>query len=234
MTIESDYQEGRMNRSRMGYALRLAAVVALLSLSQAPPAESAGITSEIDYSTSATYGANGITGQPVVSFQGVSDGSLTTGSPFDLGRFVVAAPTSGQTTYDGTLITVLFMAKSVDGQPLASPATEFFSLLLTGTVQANGQSDLRYEVSNYIDEPLPYNAWDHGIQIGSLTAFIAGVTGFSGSIDVPPGGGSTGLQAVLHADGTVPEPSTWVIFASVGCLFALRRGFAIGKGRANA
>jgi hypothetical protein len=40
------------------------------------------------YDTSGSIGTAGISGTPVVSFQGVRDGTLTTGQPFSLGQFM--------------------------------------------------------------------------------------------------------------------------------------------------
>ncbi len=82
--------------TRMTAAFPVLVAVNALALAFAPAAQADPI--QATYTTTGSIGTTGITGTPDVSFQGVSDGTLTTGQPFSLGQFVVTTPPDGGTT----------------------------------------------------------------------------------------------------------------------------------------
>src|SRR5438874_1222766 len=61
-------------------------------------AHASPIQTTVKFNTTGSVDSFGVTGTPVVTYQGVSNGSMTTGSPFSLGHFQIATPPSGTTS----------------------------------------------------------------------------------------------------------------------------------------
>ena len=100
------------------------------------------------YTTAGTIGTTGITGTPDVSFQGVSDGTLTTGQPFSLGQFVVTPPTGGgTTTYAMTPFQITFTVTNASGDPALPQETP---ITLSGDLDTFLDGDLPRAVSSHL------------------------------------------------------------------------------------
>jgi hypothetical protein len=98
-------------------------------------ATAAPIQETIHYSTSIAIGGLGITGKPVVGFQGVTDGTVTTPTPYTpgmnlnpipagygsdvpIGYFTLTTPANGSsTTYDNTPFSLTFRVNSPSNDP---------------------------------------------------------------------------------------------------------------------
>jgi hypothetical protein len=84
------------------------------------------IPSQMTFTTTGSIGPTGIDGSPIVSFHGVTDGTLTTGTPFDLGTLVVTPPTSGAwPTYANAPLQINVTVDSVNGLPVATGQASF-------------------------------------------------------------------------------------------------------------
>ena len=81
-----------MNRVRIVGTLAMV-VAGLGGLTQA---HGDPIQTQMTYTTSGTIGTSGVNGTGSVSFVGVNDGTLTTGTKFDLGLFVVSSAQTDQ------------------------------------------------------------------------------------------------------------------------------------------
>ena len=207
-------------------AIRVAAVVALSFVASNRSAQSSGITANIDYGTTGTIESGGITGAPVVSFQGVSGGTMSTDGPtFDLGRFVVAPlPTGTSTTYNGTPFDITFMANGVNGVPMGNSTPVDLRGTFFGTITGGTTSTLLVYMDD-LARPAVYPPINNfpTFQIGNLLSSINdtphGGVGFS----IAASGGSMTLQAALVDVEVVPEPSTVAIFGCITGLVFLRR-----------
>ena len=107
--------------TRMKIDLRGLVVALALGMGVASAADASPI--QATYSTVGTIGTTGITGTPDVSFQGVSNATLTTGQPFDLGQFVVTTPPGGGTTTYGTPFQITLTVTNASGDPALASAT---------------------------------------------------------------------------------------------------------------
>jgi hypothetical protein len=220
--------------------LVILAASAVFAVSAATDRASADpITLNETYSTTGTIYTPGVTGTPVVSFQGVENGSMTTGSPFNLGQFVVQMPSSGSaTTYVNTPFTVSLDVKSVNGAPSPQDAGFKMSGNLSGTVSGSGQSTLTatffppYALFPEREFNPPFAGWP-SFQTGQWMNHI-----------IPPGdnlpwsdpqlwsvslpatsGGATPVMALDTLTPTpVPEPSAWITFGMVGMAILCRYG----------
>jgi len=193
----------------------------------ARPAESSAIASRIDFGTTGSVGSVGITGAPVVRFEGMDDGHLTTESPFDLGRFVVAPLGPGtSTTYHFTPFDVSFAARSVDGIPTGGVAPTVLHGWLDGTVSGDVASKIRIVMVEQIpseDSALPPYLIPP-FRIGGLLTTLSEGPGGLGSL---VSGSATPLEGVLRSDplpSPAPEPTTIALFAGVAALGIARRG----------
>ena len=101
--------------SRRDWA-RALVVAAGLTFVAAVGAGADPIVTNETFGTTGTVGTDGVAGTPVVSFQGIDDGTLTTGTPFDLGRLVISAlPQGASTTYTNTPFEIAFQTHTADG-----------------------------------------------------------------------------------------------------------------------
>ena len=163
------------------------------------------------YSTSGTIGTSGVNGTGSVSFEGVTDGTLTTGSPFDLGRFVVNTAIEGSsTTYTDTPFTVTFSVLTVNGSvPLINDSPIVISGLLNGTVTSSSQDDLSiyfYALPIPIDKGYPFPAAAEPFKVDNLINYLDFDHVQSTGVDITAG---------LNVAQTVPEPS---VLATFGCI----------------
>ena len=170
------------------------------------------------YSTSGTIGTSGIMGTPIVNFQGVENGSLTTGTPFSLGQFTLDATQSGGTTaYHNTPFSIQFEVHGNGGQ---SPQTNETPITLTGalngTISNSGQSDLNLNIILPIipefEPPAPFisTSFNTGTVLNTLKFDNWGAFAL---FQNPNENGTTTIQAQLDVTPVpVPEPSTLIVF----------------------
>jgi hypothetical protein len=211
-------------------ALRALSAAALLIAASARGAESSGIAANIGYVTSGTIESGGVAGAPAISFQGVGDGTLTTGgTPFDLGRFVVATPTDGSSTiYRNTPFEISLLPSSIDGAPAVGTSPIVIQGWLNGTVGGPGASGVVMNFNSIPglpgDDGMPhdYPSIAPPFVLGSTMNFL----GWAG--DAPgllPTSGSSDLQGVIISvlPQPAPEPSTFLIFACAAGLSIVLR-----------
>src|SRR3954470_16358952 len=94
---------------------RTVATLGLLVMTMAS-AQASPIQTTITYNTIGSVDSFGVTGTPVVSFQGTPNGTMATGSAFSLGHFQISAPPAGTTsTYLNIPYQILFKVESLGG-----------------------------------------------------------------------------------------------------------------------
>ncbi len=156
-------------------------------------------------------GPVGIDGMPVISFQGVNNGTLTDGQPFSLGQFVVAPmPAGTSTTYTNTPFQIAFTEHTVNGaapSPNATPVV--LDGWLSGTVSANSSSDIHIGINSVL---IPVQGTAFPI---TIPAFRAG--DYQNYLYIVSAGGTySPIEAELNLVQSVPEPGAIVIFGLVG------------------
>jgi len=195
-------------------------IAALELLLTSPPMVQAGpIQSQIYFDIPMDWvGAPSVWGIPVVSFQGAS-GTITSGSPFSLGNFVISSPPAGSTTtYTMIPFGILFKTEAVNGTaPSPNETPVVLTGWLNGTVSAGAagsspQSNLTATFSSppfYPESLPPYPVNVMPFMTGNLTNYLS-ITN--------PGNNGQSVQANLITSLNVPEPSTIAIFASIAGL----------------
>jgi hypothetical protein len=195
------------------------AALGLWSLSMAQ-ARASQIQTSVTYNTIGSVDGFGVTGTPVVSYQGVSNGSMTTGSAFNLGSFQISAPPAGTiSTYLNIPFQILYKVESVGG---AAPSPNDTPVVLTGFLEGKVSStdgvtaspDLKVFFNSPVYTPDNYPPYPTTIlpfQIGGLTGYL-NVTS--------PGGNGQPIQANMIAAQSVPEPDTLGLFACLAALLA--------------
>lgn len=194
--------------------LRVATVVVLLILASYQSADSSTITSKINYSTTATIASSGISGSPVVIFQGVDNGTTSAGSSIELGQFSIHFPPGGSTTsYHNTpfIVTLQFETAS-DNHLLFDNKPILLYGLLNGT--ATGADASRLTASFNPLEGEIYNGdsfrwfYSRSFQINSMP-FHLGLQDPTTSLGLPSDG-ITPIRGTIEGD-SVPEPTTFSI-----------------------
>jgi hypothetical protein len=175
------------------------------------------IETPVHYSTYGSVDSFGVDGQPIVVYQGVQYGSLTTGGAFSLGQFSVASTSEGgSATYTDIPFQIALRVQSFDG---SAPSPNQSPVVLQGTLSAvltDGKIDsLTAKFPTYpssSDDPPPYPS--------SIAPFQ--IAGYNGFLNVTSSGddGVT-IQAVLNV-APVPEPTSMLVFAAATGLVALR------------
>ncbi len=199
-----------MRTSDARNGLRVLSVAALLIVASATGAESSGISARIGYGTTGTIESGGEVGAPAISFQGVGDGTLTTGgTPFDLGRFVVTSSTDGSSTiYHDTPFEISFLAKSIDGAPAGGPPPVVIRGWLDGTVGGLGASGVIVNFDSIPglpgDDGMPhvYPSIAAPFGLGRMMNFLDRTSDDPG---VLAAGGSTNFQGVIIS--VLPQPA---------------------------
>jgi hypothetical protein len=204
----------------MQFAARssVAALAAWMMLGAASARVSASpIETPVHYSTYGSVDSFGVDGQPVVVYQGVQYGTLTTGGSFSLGQFSVAATSDGgSATYTDIPFQIALRVQSLGG---SAPSPNQTPAILQGTLSAvitDGKIDsLTAKFPTYpssSDDPPPYPS--------SIAPFqIADYNGFLNVTSSGDGGGT--IQAELNV-APVPEPTSMMVFAAAAGLVALR------------
>jgi hypothetical protein len=196
--------------------------VALISL--APAAEADPI--QATYNTTGTIGTTGISGTPDVSFQGVSDGTLTTGQPFSLGQFVVTPPPDGGTTTYATPFQITFNVTSSSGDPAlpnATPITFGGSII---TEYISDQARLT-AIFDSLRPPSPgvsiLNAYtDYFTDSGSISYGLYPTMTLISIQPTGQGGGTFDVQAELNVYNA-PEPTPLALVFTAGIILCVRR-----------
>jgi hypothetical protein len=150
-------------------------------------------------------------------FQGVPYASMTTGSSFTLGKFGVAATPDGDgsATYTNVPFHIAFRVQSLDG---AAPSPNDTPVTLSGRLNAvltDGQITsltAQFTHAQVPGGPPPYPTTVNPFQIGDYKGYL-NITS--------TGDGGTPIQGTLNL-AQVPEPTSILVFAAAGGLFALR------------
>ena len=209
-------------------------IAALGLLLASPPMVQAGpIQSQIYFSSIGSVDSFNVSGTPVVSFQGAS-GTITSGSPFSLGNFVISSPPAGSTTtYTNIPFQILFKTEAVNGTvPSPNETPVILTGWLNGTVSAGAagsspQSNLTVTFTplEIIPEsPPPYPVSVRPFTTGDLTNYLS-ITN--------PGNNGQSIQANLITAQNVPEPSSIAIFASIAGLGLWQRRRKASSNRAG-
>ncbi len=203
-------------KSSISVCRTLIALIAFLSV-RVPAALADPI--QAMYSTTGTVGTAGIDGPPVVSFSGISSGTLTAGQPFNLGDFVILVmPVNGPTTYNNTPFELTFTEHTVNGaipSPNQTPVT--LNGWLNGTVNSGSSPNL---VANFVitqfpattSSPVPLTTIEP-FQTGSL---LNGLYVTSWSENGQP------IIGELSTERIVPEPGMIALYAVTGSLLVCR------------
>ena len=187
----------------------------LLSLALAPAAESNPI--QATYSTTGTIGTTGITGAPDVSFQGVTNGTLTTGHSFSLGKLVLTPPSDGgTTTYGATPFQITFTVTNSSGDPALAGETPItlrgiLDTFLNGTTP--GQTVAIFLATSPPSPGTPYyNAYTYWLNLGSSTVY--GLYPIQSPTLVPSTQDPGGVDVLAQMDEyATPEPSALTTLA---------------------
>src|SRR3954470_21280190 len=116
---------------------RTVATLGLLVMTMAS-AQASPIQTTVMFNTIGSVDSFGVTGTPVVSFQGVSSGTMTTGSLFSLGQFHLSAPPAGTTsTYLNIPFQILYKVESLGG---SAPSPNETPVVLTGFLEGRVSS----------------------------------------------------------------------------------------------
>jgi len=209
-------------------------IAALGLLLASPPMVQAGlIQSQIYFSSIGSVDSFNVSGTPVVSFQGDS-GTITSGSPFSLGNFVISSPPAGSTTtYANIPFQILFKTEAINGTaPSPNETPVVLTGRLNGTVSAGAaglspQSNLTATFSSpqFTPESMPsYPVNVMPFQTGTLTNYLS-ITN--------PGNNGQSVQANLITAQNVPELSSIAIFASIAGLGLWQRRRTASSNRAG-
>ncbi len=177
------------------------------------------------YSTTGSIGTTGIDGTPNVSFQGVSNGSLTTGQLFDVGQFIVTSQPGGATTTYDTPFSIKFNVTSASGDPALPNATPITldGLLTTSFVRGHATLEAMFQAPGPVFDG-PYPQLVASLTTGSVHYGLY-LTPILVTLDpTSQNGGLFDLQGALEVLYTAPEPTPLVMLAAVGIVLALRRG----------
>ncbi len=209
--------------------------IAALGLLLASPSmvQAGPIQSQIYFNSIGSVDSFNVSGTPVVSFQGAG-GTITSGSPFSLGSFVISSPPAGSTTtYTNIPFQILFKTEAVNGTaPSPNETPVILSGLLNGTVSAGAtgsspQSNLTVSFASPDFTPgtvPPYPVTVMPFTTGDLTNYLS-ITN--------PGNNGGSVQANLITTPNVPEPSSIAIFASIAGLGLWQRRRKASSNRAG-
>ncbi len=215
-----------MTRMKAGFPI----FVVLMSLASTAKADPIQAT----YSTTGTIGTTGISGTPDVSFQGVTDGTLTTGQPFSLGQFIVTAPTDGGTTTYGTPFQITFNVTNSSGDtalPAATPST-FDGARSTDYIGGKPTLDVYFYSLRPPSPGMPIlNAYTNYFADGRFISY--GLYPTNTLIALAPtsqNGGVFDVKAELDVYNA-PEPTTLALLLAAGVLLSAKRCY--GRRRAK-
>ncbi len=214
--------------SGMRAALSVFVATVSLALALAPVVEADPI--QATYSTTGTIGTTGITGPPDVSFQGVSDGTLTTGQPFSLGQFVVTTPSGGgTTTYSWTPFQIEFTVTGSSGDPSLPKATPVTLSGVLETEDGSGQTLVRaYFLSTNPTVGIgtaPPQAFAFWTTQGGSIAYSLYPTSTAVILD-PTGQNGNAFPAQAQLDAySAPEPSALATFVAAAIALVMRSRF---------
>jgi len=193
-------------------------------------AQASPIQTTVRYNTIGSVDSFGVTGTPVVSFQGTPNGTMTTGSSFSLGHFQISAPPAGTTsTYLNIPFQILFKVESLGGSaPTPNGTPVVLSGFLEGTVSStDGITANPSNLKVFFNSPV-YTPEDYPPYPTTIVPFPTG--GYTNYLSVTsPGDNGQSIQATMVTAQTVPEPGTFLLFACVAGL-SLRRARRQGRG----
>ena len=195
----------------------------------------AGMTAKADgiltYGTSGGISTTtGVTGTNVITYESITNATVSTSSNLQLGSFQVAAVTpDATTTYKNTPFEIDVLPSAYNNDPLSS----FTELKITGVL--NGSvSDNQSNVIATLNIP------NNTFQLGDATSTLAGLPSSLLIVPSSSAGGTTTIEAAINTVGTVnpqapvPEPSTIALFVTTVGGLALRRYVQARRQRATA
>jgi hypothetical protein len=206
---------------------RLAAwSIAVLGLiaSSAAATQASPIQTPVKFNTTGSVDSFGVTGAPVVTFQGVANGSMTTGSTFSLGQFQIAAPPAGTTsTYLNIPFQILFKVESMGGE---APSPNQTPVVLTGFLEGtvSSKDGLTPSASNlkvFFNTPV-YTPENYPPYPTTILPFQTG--GYNNYLNVTGSGDNGQPIQVVMITAPVPEPGSLAVFAGLVGLSAWRAG----------
>ncbi len=156
-------------------------------------------------------GSVGIVGSPVISFQGVDNGTLMTGQPFNLGQFVVSSmPAGTSTTYNHTPFQIALTEQTINGAaPSPNGTPVVLDGWLSGTVSAHSPLELQIGINvwNTPVQGTPFPMTIPAFQAGNYLNYLL-VSSLDSTDNM--------LQAQLNLVQSVPEPGAILVFGAVG------------------
>ncbi len=192
------------------------------------------IRPNITYSTSATIGAERITGTPSIIYQGVENQTIQAAVPFPntsfpwklpdgatadfpLGQLLLNLPATGSTSYEGASLNVTVTVTAIDGITLSTPLETRLQGNLTGVINSEGTSNLQALLGGYSLHP-PYTPpfpVGGGFGTEGLSHFITFPDYGRFALDSSSSRAIT-LSSQLISEVHTPEPSTFLIFSAIG------------------
>jgi hypothetical protein len=178
-------------------------------------------------------GLSGTTGPSVISFQGVSTGTISpSGSSFSLGQLVVSLPPEGQsTTYNHAAFTIT-LNTSLSGLPVpaSSGVVPYSSVQISGTldgsVTSSGQSSVVAHIVSINPNP-PVSVLDPSATPLLDMPFPLSALTVDSTVALAPVSPGSGATTTLWASvSAAPEPSSILVFllCAAAVRFQLRWG----------
>jgi hypothetical protein len=217
----------RKTRGWTGLGAAAIAIALTLSLGSASGAQAAALstdslTSSMSYTTLGNIGTQGVTGVPIISFNGVDNNQFTAPSSFSLGSFHVGGLLPGQsTTYNNTPFQITFETNTVNGStPVPNQTPIVINGVLNGTISGSSQSSV---VATFDTTSLPQ--FQTGLYQNTLNIFDNPVS----LVPMTTNGGLTTAEAQILVQSVnpppAPEPATAAIFVMAIAGYGLRRWF---------
>jgi PEP-CTERM motif len=212
-----------MSRTKSACATVAALLVGFCAIPVAAFADP--IPSQMTFTTTGPIGTTGVDGAPMLSFEGVTSGSLTTGTPFNLGTLVISPPTTGAwSTYAETPFQINVTIDSLNGQPLTNGPASF---AIDGAINTTTNQGLQASLNIFApasgstsdsfpaDSPILFQIGTSSFDLYPTASLFN--LGQAGSANTP-----VTVRGEVDALNT-PEPSTFLIFGMVGAVALLRR-----------
>jgi hypothetical protein len=210
--------------------------IAIVVLTVGEAVASVAVAAPISYSTSGevwpwTFGngsQTGITGSNVITFQGVTDGSMASPGSFSLGKFVVGSlPVGTSTTYNNAAFTIeLNTSLGNNPLPTGSGVHPFSSVMidgvLNGTVTGAGQSNVVAHVLS-IQPNTPVSTPEQPITPILDLPFSLSALSVDPTPLLSPSPIAGGQTPVLGRITAAPEPGSLAVFVVAIAGLALRR-----------
>jgi hypothetical protein len=171
-------------------------------------------------------GVPGVNGPSAITFQGISNGILQPGAPFELGQFVVSPlPDGVAATYTHTAFTIEFDPDPPQNDPVGPNDVPFSSLRIEGELNGTvtgGQSTVQPTFLS-VSPNLPLIGSSSDVTpVLELPFAMSDLSLLPPAILSPAGGGSTAVMGVVATgDPSVPEPGSALLLIGFATGFGL-------------